>query len=229
MTYQIILHEGTNVIENQIYHKPSCDIWYGNKATMGVQNSTGMIGFAVPGRNATSWTANQEGWSYTPTSQDSFNIAPVAYHLEPITPGNKISFRWYQGSDQLSQDQSITVVPSETTIYWALVTICSGQEYTDTVIVHVIPFIPNAFTPNGDGINDVFRIRGVQVENITNFNFQVYNRWGQSVFSTSDILQGWDGTCNGQPCLAEVYMWVIYYEDSHKVKVSNKGTITLVR
>jgi gliding motility-associated-like protein len=109
------------------------------------------------------------------------------------------------------------------------VTLCSGQEYTDTVVVHVIPGIPNAFTPNGDGKNDVFRIKGVQVENITKFNFQIFNRWGQLVFSTTDILKGWDGTYIGKNCPADVYSWVIYYEDSKKTKVSNKGTITLVR
>jgi gliding motility-associated-like protein len=229
MTFQIILHEGSNIIENQIYHKPSCSIWYDNKATLGVQNSNGMKGYAVPGRNATSWTATQEGWTYTPTSLDSFRIAPMAYHLEPITPGNKISFRWYHGTDLISEEQSVTVAPNETSTYWAVATICSGQEYRDTVAIHVIPYIPNAFTPNGDGKNDVFRIFGVQPENITKFNFQVFNRWGQLVFSTTDILEGWDGNCNGKKCAPEVYTWIIYYEDSNKTKVSNKGMVTLIR
>ena len=229
VTFQIILHEGSSVIENQIYHKPSCPVWFDNKATLGVQNSTGMIGYAVPGRNATSWSADMEGWAYRPTSVDSFQIGPVAYHLEPITPGNKISFHWYQGTELISSDQTITVSPDETTTYRAVVTLCSGQQYADTVTVHVIPYIPNAFTPNGDGINDVFRIRGVQPENITKFNFQVYNRWGQIVFYTNDILKGWDGSCNGKKCPSEVYTWAIYYEDSNKTKVSNKGIITLVR
>jgi len=230
LTFQIILHEGSNVIENQIYHKPCCpDPTFNQQATMGVQNETGMVGYAVPGRNFTTWSASQEGWTYTPTSVDSFQIAPVAYRLEPLTPGNKISFRWYQGTDLLSQEASLTVAPTETTVYHVTVTLCSGQEYTDSVVVHVIPYIPNAFSPNGDGHNDVFRIKGVQPENITKFNFMVYNRWGETVFSTSDILQGWDGTCRGSLCPVGVYTWVIYYEDSNKTKVSNKGIVTLVK
>lgn len=229
MTFQIILHETTNIIENQLYNKPSCPIWYDNKATQGVQNENGMIGYAVPGRNATSWSAFQEGWSYRPTSIDSFQIASVAYNLKPITPGNKIAYRWYQDSDLISQEQTVTVAPGETTSYIAEVTLCSGQVYRDTVTVYVVAAIPNAFTPNGDGINDQFHIVGVQPENITKYNFQVFDRWGQAVFSTSDITQGWDGTSGGKVCPSDVYVWIIFYEKEDKTTVSNKGIVTLVR
>ena len=228
VTFQIVLYEGSNVIENHIYNKPFCD-WNGNLATLGVQNSTGFIGYAVPGRNATSWTASQEAWRYTPTSVDSFQIASVPYHLKAILPGEKVSYRWYDGSEQIGWTQSITVAPKQTTLYKAWITLCDGQEFMDSVLVVVIPYIPNAFTPNSDGHNDKFRILGLPVENITKFNMEIFDRWGQAVFSTSDILDAWDGKFKGNVCPAGEYVWIIYYEDNKKTRFSNKGLIMLVR
>jgi gliding motility-associated-like protein len=92
-----------------------------------------------------------------------------------------------------------------------------------------VPYIPNAFTPNGDGINDVFRITGLPAENITRYNFQIFNRWGQVVFHTNDIMEGWDGRSKGEYCSPDVYPWVIFWEDNKKTRVTNKGTITLLR
>lgn len=229
VTFQIILTEGSNIIENHIFRKPSCPDWLDNLATLGVQNSTGFLGYAVPGRNATSWSASMEGWKYTPTSVDSFAIASIPFRMEPIVPSDKIQYSWYQGTDQISTSQSVVVTPNETTTYVAHAVLCNGEEFTDTVTVVVIPTIPNAFTPNGDGLNDIFRIIGIPKENITQFNFQVYDRWGQLIFSTNDILEGWDGRFKGELCPVGVYVWVIYYEDNKKIKTTNKGTVTLVR
>lgn len=229
VTFQIILNEGKNSIENHIFSKPSCLTWFNNHATLGVQNANGLIGYAVPGRNATSWIASREGWLYTPTSVDSFQITSIPYNLQPMVPGNKIMYSWYQGSDLVANTQSITVTPNQTTIYRAFVDLCDGEIFTDSVTVVVVPTMPNAFTPNGDGLNDNFKILGVQPENITKFNFQIYDRWGQLIFYTNNILDAWDGTYKGGKCPPGVYVWVIYYEDNKKQKISNKGTVTLVR
>jgi len=229
MTFQIVLNEGTNTIENHLMVKPSCFDWQGNGATQGVQNETGYIGFAVPGRNATSWSARQEGWIYIPSSIDSFQIASIPYNLQPIVPGEKILYRWYRGSEQISLQQRMVVTPTQTTTYYAWCTLCDGQEFMDSVTVVVIPYIPNAFTPNGDGLNDFFRILGTPPENITEFHFQIFNRWGEVVFSTSDIEEPWDGTVNGSPAPEGVYVWVIYYKDNSKHVVTSKGTLTLFR
>jgi gliding motility-associated-like protein len=170
-----------------------------------------------------------EGWRYTPTSADSFQVAPLAYALKPIVPGEKISYRWYEGTTQIGSDQTINVAPVVTTTYHAFCTLCDGQEFTDSLTVVVIPYIPNAFTPNHDGKNDEFRVIGLPPESITRFNMEIYNRWGQSVFHSSDVTVGWDGTLNGQPCPPDEYVWVLYYEDGNKRHASNKGTILLLR
>ncbi len=229
VTLQIVLNEGSNTIENHLMNKPSCPEWNDNNATMGVQNESGFIGYAVPGRNATSWTAQMEGWMYTPTSVDSFKIAQVPYTLQPLLPGEKVAYRWYQGSELISTEPSLVVTPAETTKYYAYITLCDGEEFMDSVTVVVIPYIPNAFTPNGDGLNDVFRIVGLPPENITEFNFQIFNRWGEVVFSTKNIEEAWDGTLKGGDCMEGVYVWAIYYKENNKHTVSNKGTVMLIK
>lgn len=228
VTFQIILNEGSNTIENQILSKPSCD-WLSNLATLGVQNATGYLGFSVPGRNGSSWSAGMEGWRYTPVTADSFQVAAINYNLQPIVPGEKITYAWYQGDKLISSFQSINVAPSVTTTYVATCTLCGGQQFTDSVTVYVIPYIPTAFTPNGDGLNDEFRITGIPAGSITRFNLGIYNRWGEVVFSTTDINQPWDGTMNGEPCPTGNYVWVIWYEDNSKIRQTNKGEVMIVR
>ncbi|MGA2823413.1 MAG: gliding motility-associated C-terminal domain-containing protein, partial [Bacteroidales bacterium] len=228
-TFQIILHEGTNTVENQILTKKRCDGWFDNRATLGVENGDGSIGFAVPGRNNTSWTASKEGWLYTPISVDSFAIEAIPFHLQPLVPGNKIVYNWYEWSRPISNDQTITVTPNETTWYYVCLDLCSGIVLKDSVLVFVRKPIPNAFTPNGDGVNDQFRIYGTPIENITKYNFQIFNRWGQKIFETTNIEDAWDGKLNGQYCPAGVYVWELFYEDSKKTKITNRGTVMLIR
>ena len=89
--------------------------------------------------------------------------------------------------------------------------------------------MPNAFTPNGDGIDDIFRIPP-QVAPATIKSFSVFNRWGQKIFYTENGGKGWDGTLNGQMQPEGSYVWMIQYTDA----VTNKfetasGTVILIR
>jgi gliding motility-associated-like protein len=230
-TFQIILNEENDAIENHIFRKPACDL-NSNKATLGIQNSDGFKGFAVPGYNATSWTADTMAWKYIPApspSVDSFEIVRIPYRMQPISPGDKISYRWYAGNEFISDQQSITVAPNQTTQYRAVCILCSGEEFSDDITVYIVPYIPNAFTPNGDGINDTFKILGLPPEKLTKFNIQIFNRWGEVIFTSNDIREAWDGTKNGLICPEGDYVWVIFYEDESKIRTTNKGTITLLR
>jgi gliding motility-associated-like protein len=232
VTFQIVLSESDSTIENHILSKPACYDYDSNYATQGIRNAYKVVGTAVPGRNRKSWSVDEnhpEGWKYTPVNQDTYTVDTIPYILEPLSPGNKINYRWYEGETFLTDQQSIVVAPKQTTTYRAYCTICNGQEFTDEVTVYVIPYIPNAFTPDGDGLNDRFRITGLPPENITAFNMQIYNRWGQMVFSTNDILEAWDGKSKGEVCPEGIYTWVIYYIDNRKTRVSNKGSIMIVR
>lgn len=91
------------------------------------------------------------------------------------------------------------------------------------------PVMPNAFTPNGDGKNDVFKIPNGKFQRI--HRFEVYNRWGKRVFNTVDPLSGWNGTDqdNKKLCEQGVYMYVITVELPNKEIKTYKGDVTLIR
>jgi gliding motility-associated-like protein len=88
--------------------------------------------------------------------------------------------------------------------------------------------LPNAFSPNGDGQNDIFRIPPPVTFQL--FNFSIYNRWGQRVFNTTNPGEGWDGTARGTPQPPGTYVWEIEYENPVvKKTMVTKGTVILIR
>jgi gliding motility-associated-like protein len=106
---------------------------------------------------------------------------------------------------------------------------CTG---TDTILVKlffVAPgfYIPNAFSPNGDGRNDVFRPILLGMKSLT--RFAVYNRWGQMLFSTNSIGQGWDGSFGGRGQDAATYVWYVDGVDYKNNRIQKKGTVVLIR
>lgn len=88
-------------------------------------------------------------------------------------------------------------------------------------------FVPTAFTPNGDGKNDVVRPIAV---GLTRFDyFRIYNRWGQLVFETRENGRGWDGKLNGVEQGTQTYVWIVKGQDFLGKSVFDKGTVTLIR
>jgi gliding motility-associated-like protein len=119
--------------------------------------------------------------------------------------------------------------PPKTTTYTVDVTTDNGCTAEKSVVVHLITNIvpPNAFSPNGDGNNDVFRI---QYElDISAVHFYVYNRWGQLLFADEGTHQGWDGRFNGSPQPTGAYAWVFQYKDREGNRQTLKGIVELVR
>ena len=88
-------------------------------------------------------------------------------------------------------------------------------------------YLPTAFTPNGDGHNDVFKPAFAGLA--TNYTFIVYNRLGQKVFSSNNTADGWDGTLKGNPQPPGVYVWYCAYQLYEKQPVTQKGTVVLIR
>lgn len=88
-------------------------------------------------------------------------------------------------------------------------------------------FVPNTFTPNGDGLNDVFLIPEDYIQLLS---FQIFDRWGEKLFETTDIHTGWDGTVRGKHALPGVYAYFISYKIYNGGKEYMKtGNITLIR
>jgi large repetitive protein len=88
----------------------------------------------------------------------------------------------------------------------------------------------NVFSPNGDGINDLWRITS-DCE-IYAYDLSIYNRWGQLVHFSNNAKFGWDGTINGEPASDGVYYYILHFKDGVVVDIDQfdfKGSITLVR
>jgi gliding motility-associated-like protein len=101
-------------------------------------------------------------------------------------------------------------------------------EVTIDVELDMTEYIPSAFTPNGDGLNDLFRIRGIKYQKIV--DFKVYNRWGEIVydFKTGDS-QGWNGKFKGQDAEMGVYNYSIILAKPGRLDKIYKGNVTLIR
>ena len=116
---------------------------------------------------------------------------------------------------------------------WYKVTLqtAGGCTATDSVLMipAFAPFtMPNAFTPNSDGLNDVFR-PVTQREKLSSFSMYIFDRWGKQVFFTNDISKGWDGTNNGSPAMAGGYAYTLKYSNNSGISRGKKGMVMLVR
>ncbi|QES89790.1 gliding motility-associated C-terminal domain-containing protein [Rhizosphaericola mali] len=109
----------------------------------------------------------------------------------------------------------------------------ASNECYDTASVHInldisrYSFIPNAFTPNGDGRNDYFRPK--ILGNFTHFQVIIFNRWGQKVFQSNNPDNYWDGTINGKKADAGTYIYNCTFQPEGKNLITEKGTLVLIR
>ena len=185
-------------------------------------------------------TVSKQGCSYTDTihitynniSQDLHDVmlcndSPIELDLKANVPKG-CSALWSDGST----GRSLHV--NETGKYW--VTISSGAcRESDTVHVNsgycdCIISLPNAFSPNGDGKNDVFRPLLQPGCVLSSFSLTVCNRWGDKVFRTENPGEGWDGLRRGKICDADTYMYILEYVGGIKgEKHVLKGDVMLVR
>jgi len=127
--------------------------------------------------------------------------------------------------------------PRYTHVYYATGYDKNGCATTDSVTVYVrcngdLVYIPNTFSPNGDGNNDYFFPRGQGVDLMT--AFRIFNRWGEMVFERNNILvndehAGWDGTFRGKELPPDVYVYIMQSRCEDGTTVQWKGDITLMR
>jgi gliding motility-associated-like protein len=138
-------------------------------------------------------------------------------------------FYWTPDAGMLSPGSlTPTVHPEETTTYLLTGKTSDGCPATDSVTVHTtLAIFPNAFSPNGDGLNDEFKVYPIDGR-VKLERFSIYNRWGQEVFMTQDISKGWNGTYNNKMSDAGTYFYQVIYVIGSK-EYSYKGDITLIK
>ena len=125
-----------------------------------------------------------------------------------------------------------TITINQPGIYWLEVIDDNNCKGTDTIIVAQKDcmeglFVPDAFTPNGDGLNDVFR--PMLFGDIKSFMFRIYNRWGQVVFETTTPGKGWDGNYIEQNQDSNVFVWSCTYQLNGKQPEQKSGKVVLIR
>jgi gliding motility-associated-like protein len=124
--------------------------------------------------------------------------------------------------------------PRISTTYQLQVTSPSGCQIVDTVRVRILApvcdnpvvFVPNAFTPDDDGHNDILMVNG---NNVVEMTMMIYNRWGQKVFETNDQNIGWDGTFKGKLLPPDVYGYYMKCTCDKGGQLLLKGSISLLR
>ncbi len=151
--------------------------------------------------------------------------------LKGYGSGTAVVYSWTP-VQYMNNAQSFTpsVFPPEEIQYTLRVTStvgCENAEDAVTVKVFNDLYIPNAFTPNDDGTNDIFRI--FPIEGYTLKNLSVYNRWGKRIFKTTDPSKGWDGRIGQVFQQAGIYVYVLEWKTPGGKELFKKGTLQLIR
>jgi gliding motility-associated-like protein len=100
---------------------------------------------------------------------------------------------------------------------------------SDTVIITTKAgdtlYVPSAFTPNGDGKNDTFKALGV----VADYSMEIFNRWGERVFTTNNLQSGWDGNYKGVIQPNGMFVYLIRYQTNQHILKTQSGTVSLIR
>jgi gliding motility-associated-like protein len=124
-----------------------------------------------------------------------------------------------------------TATPTSTTTYTLTATNAAGCNASDDITITVIPYcikVKNAFSPNGDGINDKWQIYD-QFDCLTNITVNVFNRYGSSIYTSKDYRNSWDGTYKGKPVPDGTYYAVIEFKLISGKKITTRTDVTVIR
>jgi gliding motility-associated-like protein len=174
--------------------------------------------------------------SFTANPQPTSELNPTIYFTN--TSSNSSIWDWTFG-DFVNGTSSLEH-PSYTFgsagCYDVELTATSSNGCWDTIIQQVCIdpdvaiYMPNAFTPNGDGLNDYFMPKGTGLDP-DNFEIWIFDRWGNMIFNGTDIYKGWDGTVQGHPELSQqdTYVWKIKVGDMNGGRHTYIGSVNMVR
>ncbi|WP_284683938.1 PKD domain-containing protein [Chondrinema litorale] len=179
----------------------------------------------------------------TDTVVVQFNTSPLPYSgdvttcfaegniLDLTLPNNFTNVVWTSDIFE-APIQANEIQVSEAGVIYLSATNELGCELYDSLTIEEVceplVFLPDAYTPNGDGLNDGFGVKG---KNFTNYELTIYNRWGEMVFQTKDPTRTWMGNFNGEPMPAGLYPYVVKYESelTPGEQVVKFGNVNLIR
>jgi len=176
-------------------------------------------------------------------SGDSINNIIVSNSIQPlhlflgndtsICPGQQLILNAGNFSSYLWQDNSTGATYPVTTTGTYSVKVndnkgCSGLDSISVIVDCSDIYFPSAFTPNSDGLNDLFGAEG-NIATIKNYSLTIYNRWGEIIFQSNDPLQKWNGKYKGSDSNAGTFVWLAKFIIANHPSEIRKGTITLLR
>jgi gliding motility-associated-like protein len=204
------------------------------------------IGLTIIDNNGCTFTVNPVPVDIYPQPVADFNHSPI----KPIVNIDQevvftdaswgapiVSWNWYfmNSAQYTSTQQNPTFAYTEPGTYPVVLVVKSDKGCTDTLIRPLVVgedfgiYVPNAFTPNNDGLNDVFRPKGF---GITKYELNIFDRWGERVFHTATFDEGWDGKFmgrGGDGIEEGVYTWLINCTSVFGKAHELKGHVTLIR
>jgi gliding motility-associated-like protein len=160
---------------------------------------------------------------------DTTILAGASVQLNPAVTGNISKYQWTPAAGLSDPNiQNPVASPETTTTYQLTVVTDDNCEANAAITLKVVRTLhmPNAFTPDDNGKNNIFRIPANT--SLALKEFFIYDRWGARIFTTTDPNIGWDGTFKGVRCESGVYVYSITGSDS-KGPISAKGTVILIR
>jgi gliding motility-associated-like protein len=155
-----------------------------------------------------------------------------------ITALSENSFVYNWSSESTLDDPTIAnpiATPNETITYILevvdTVTECRGVGFSQICVVNnlcgnPLIYVPNTFTPNGDGLNDIFYVRGFNIDEV---EMIIFNRWGQKIFGTRELTKGWDGSFEGGFAPSDVYGYYLKVSCVSGGEYEQKGNVTVIR
>ena len=151
-----------------------------------------------------------------------------------VTGCTDCAYAWTPGTGlNATNTASVRATPQDTTIYKVVVS-KKGCKEEKTIRINVDNvncgepniFVPNAFTPNNDGNNDVLKVRGRWISKL---QFVVYNRWGQEMFTTTDLNNGWNGVFKGNEVAPDVYNYFLQVTCLDNKIFTKRGNTSLIK
>jgi gliding motility-associated-like protein len=147
-----------------------------------------------------------------------------------LTASGTGSLYWVSGDGIACNDCAVTRVhPLKSGCYTALAINEYGCEAKDNVCLGITEdfyiYIPNSFTPNNDGLNDVFYVYG---ENIQHLTLEIFDRWGLHLFTSNSMSQGWDGSFRGTQCKPDAYTYRVSYTGLDRKRYQRTGHVNLI-
>jgi gliding motility-associated-like protein len=177
--------------------------------------------------------------SFYPTPQSASILEPTIYFTN--TSQGAVSYDWNFGdpASGLTLNGSILTNPSHyydhTGEYWVHLFATSNKGCRDEALVKVeitpdfALYIPNTFTPDGNSLNDIFQPAGVGIDE-DNYKMEIFDRWGESIFSSDSFRKGWDGSVKGGKQAPQgVYIYKIMVYDTQGGKHPYVGHVTIIR